>query len=111
VCRALRVLCAATTAERLTELKRATTSAHWEIVGGALTTEGLVEQIDGSRPDVVVVDVELGPDAVRTVREALPAARILTVGGELEGADGWADLDALRQAIHGGPPVGGPVRS
>jgi DNA-binding NarL/FixJ family response regulator len=111
VCRALRVLCAAPTAERLTELKRATASAHWEIVGGARTIEGLVEQMDGSRPDVVVIDVELGPEAVRAVRETRPAARIVTVGGELEGADGWADLDALRQTIHGGPPVGGPVRS
>jgi DNA-binding NarL/FixJ family response regulator len=110
VCRALKVLCAAPDRERLQELKRATVSAHWELAGGACTVEELVSQVDGSAPDVVVIDVGIGPDAASRVRERRPTARIVSVGGSMDGADAYADADTVREVILGVPPVGGPVR-
>jgi hypothetical protein len=111
VCRALRVLCAAPTLERLAELRRNTVASHWELVGGALTIDEMVSQIDEFRPDVTVVDADLGADSARRVRAVLPGVRIVAVGGELEGADGRARLESVREVILGTTPAGGPVRS
>ena len=109
MCRALKVLCAAAGRERLLELKRATVSAHWELVGGASSLDGLVSQVDGSAPDVVVIDVGLSQDAALRVRERKPTVRIVSVGGSLDGADGSAGIENVRDVILGVPPVGGPV--
>ena len=111
MCRALKVLCAAPGRERLAELKRAVLSVHWELAGGATCVEELVNQADVLQPDVVVIDVELGPDVAIMVRERRPTARVVAVGGPLEGADAIADTPgAAKDAILGMPPVGGPVR-
>jgi DNA-binding NarL/FixJ family response regulator len=111
VCRALKVLCVAPDAGRLLELKRAAVSVHWEQVGGARSVEELADQVERLAPDVVALDASMGMDAVRIVRARWPRARIVSVGGELTGADASAQPADLRDAILGVPPVGGPVRS
>src|SRR5687768_13461901 len=103
MCRALKVLCAAPDAGRLAELKRATVSVDWELVGGALSAEDLARQVALHRPDVVVVDAALGPDVVASVRSARPDARIIAVGS-LPGADATASsVEEIRGAILGVP--------
>jgi DNA-binding NarL/FixJ family response regulator len=111
MCRALKVLCAAPDPDRLLELKRAAASVHWELVRGALDMEELVKQIDQLRPDVVVIDAALGADAALRVRDRMPNARILSVGGSLDGETAAADPGTVREAILGLPPPAGPVRS
>jgi DNA-binding NarL/FixJ family response regulator len=106
MCRALKVLCAAPGQGRLAEVKRAVVSAHWELVGGARTTEDLVQQLDEWEPDVVVVDLGLGREAADRVRESRPGARVVTVGA---GGDAETDED-VKAAILGLPRPGGPVR-
>jgi DNA-binding NarL/FixJ family response regulator len=111
MCRALRVLCAAADAGRVAELKRATVSTNWELVGGASSLDELVEQLGEWQPDVVVIDAGLGPDAASQAREARPTVRIVSLGS-LSGADEEAiSLDELKPAILGLPRPGGPVRS
>ncbi|MFN2590908.1 MAG: hypothetical protein ABR518_09075 [Actinomycetota bacterium] len=109
MCRALKVLCAASSPDRLAELKRATVSAHWELVGGAVSVETVGQQVELHRPDVVVVDASLGAGAVDAVRRACDA-RVICVG-DLRGADAIAaSLDDVRDAILGVPRAGGPVK-
>jgi DNA-binding response OmpR family regulator len=109
MCRALRVLCAASGRDRLNQLKRASVSVHWELVGGATALEEVEAQAGEWRPDVVVLDATLGMEAVRAVRQMRPAARIVSVG-ELAGADARADsIDGIREAVLGLPRPGGPV--
>ena len=109
MCRALTVLCAAPGRPALEELKRAAVSASWELVGGAVSTEELLQQLKDLGPDVVVVDGDLpGVDAAEIRRER-PRTRVMSLG-RLAGADGEAPaLGAVREAILGVPPVGGPV--
>jgi hypothetical protein len=111
VCRAVKVLCAAPSTAELSELRRAVVAAHWELVGGATTVEELVRQVDDLRPDIVVIDARFGIDGVARVRAALARIRIVTVGAMVDGSDGWAPMDGVREAVLGMPPVGGPVRS
>jgi len=111
MCRALKVLCAAPGRDRLGQLKRATVSTNWELVGGAASIEEVREQIDSWRPDVVVFDAALGPEAVETARAALDRVRIVTVGSAIVGADDVAaSLDEVRAAVLGLPRPGGPIR-
>ena len=112
MCRALRVLCAALGAERLSTLKRAAVSAYWELAGGAATLDQLAEQIALWEPDVIVADIEIGPEAVSLVREVRPSARLVLAGatGPVEGADECVNsLEDVRAAILGLPRPGGPV--
>src|SRR6266498_3197670 len=109
MCRALRVLCAASDPDRLDQLKRASVSVHWELVGGATAVAELEAQVGEWRADVVVVDAALGVEAVRAVRQIRPAARVVSVG-EVAGADALADsMDGVREAVLGLPRPGGPV--
>jgi hypothetical protein len=104
-------MCAAASAERLVELRRASVATTWELVGGATSIEDLVAQVDEWRPDVLVLDASLGPEAVTRARHARPGVRIVSVG-PLPGVDEVASsLDELRPAILGLPRPGGPVRS
>ncbi len=103
MCRALKILCAAPTPERLAELKRATVTVHWELVGGATSVDELAAQIEEWTPDVVVLDKGFGPDAEARAREVKEAVRIVVVEG--------VDADSIREAILGLPQPGGPVRS
>jgi hypothetical protein len=110
VCRALRVLCAAPSSERLAELKRATVSAHWELVGGATSIPDLLLQVGSELPDVLVLHSGLGEEAVVEVRRVSERLRIVTVG-DLPGADEHVDsLHQIGEAILGLPRPGGPVR-
>ena len=112
MCRALKVLCAAPGRERLDELKRAAVSAHWELAGGAASLPELAGQLEQWRPDVVVLEGDLGPAAVGLCRAARPGARIVVVRAvaPAEGADATIDsLEDVRAAILGVPRPGGPV--
>jgi hypothetical protein len=109
MCRALKVLCAAPDAERLAELKRATVSVHWELVGGALSAEDLARQVAMHHPDVIVVDAALGTAAVDGLRGPMPLIRVVAVGS-LAGADAVASsVEEIRPAILGVPRPSGPV--
>ena len=109
MCRALKVLCAAPTAERLDALKRATVSARWELVGGATTAEALAAQVAEWEPDVVVVDASLGPEAVR----AAGTRRVIVADGEpgSPSVHAVSSMEDLRSAVLGLPPPSGPVAS
>jgi hypothetical protein len=112
MCRALRVLCAAADPERLGPLRRASVSASWELIGGAVGPEEAIRQAGELAPDVVVLD-GLGPEVTAAIRGAAPRARVVTVG---PGTAGEADatvrsLDEVRPAILGIPLPGGPVRT
>jgi hypothetical protein len=111
VCRALRVLCAALDWTRLGELKRATVGVEWELSGGATSLDELAAQVADLRPDVVVVDGTLGPDAVARAREAKPGVRVVSIGPLPEADQEAASLDEVRAAILGLPRPGGPVRA
>jgi AmiR/NasT family two-component response regulator len=110
MCRALRVLCAAAHADRLSELKRASVGAQWELVGGSASLDDLHRQVAEFEPDVVIIDAALGPLAVERTRAARRTVRIVAVGF-LPGADAQTDLGGVRAAILGLPPPGGPVRT
>jgi len=111
MCRALKVLCAAPDRDRLLELKRAVASVHWELVRGAVNLDELVNQVDQMRPDVIVIDAALGVNAATRVRERMPNARIVSVGGPLDGENAAAEPGTVKEAILGLPPPAGPVRS
>jgi hypothetical protein len=109
MCRALKVLCAAPSAERLAELRRAAVAAYWELVGGATSVQELARQVAEWGPDVVVVEASLGVEAVRVVRSGRGTVRVVSVG-PLEGADAVASgLAEVRAAVLGLPRPGGPV--
>jgi hypothetical protein len=111
MCRALKVLCAAVSSERLAHLEQASVSVHWELVGGATSLPELLLQIEAERPDVVVIHEGLGPQAVQAVRTLSGSCRIVTVGN-LVGADEQAEsIDHIREAILGLPRPGGPIRT
>lgn len=102
-------MCAASSPERLSELKRATVSAHWELVGGALSLGELAEQIELHVPDVVVLDASIGSEAVERLRTVPGSLRVVSLG-ELSGADAVAQsVEGIRDAILGVPAPGGPV--
>lgn len=111
MCRALRVLCAAISSERLAELRTATISVHWELVGGATSTPELLLQIEELNPDVIVVHSGLGAEAVAAVRALKAGIRIVAVG-EVPGADASIQsIKYVREAILGLPRPGGPILS
>lgn len=110
MCRALTVLCAAMDRARLGELKRASVAVEWELAGGATSLEELAVQVADLRPDVVVVDGTLGPEAVATAREAKPGVRVVSIGPLTDADEEAASLDEVRAAILGLPRPGGPVR-
>jgi len=93
----------------LQRLKHAAVSAQWELAGGATSAEELLEQLVRHSPDVVVIDVRLGPEAERNVREAGGTIPVVRVGDPAE-QEGVVTMEALRQAILALPGPGGPVR-
>jgi hypothetical protein len=110
MCRALKVLCAASGAERLAELKRATVSVHWELVGGAASAEELAPQAELHRPDVIVVEAALGPASVASVLSVRPQVRVVALG-PLEGSHAVASsLEDIGAAILGTPRAGPVTR-
>jgi DNA-binding NarL/FixJ family response regulator len=110
-CRALKVLCAASSPGRLDEIRRAAVGVEWELVGGASSLEELVDQLAEVRPNVVVIDSGLGPEAAARARQVLPRARIVSIG-ELPGVDAVApSVDDVRSAILGGRDTGDLARA
>jgi chemotaxis response regulator CheB len=111
MCRALKVLCAASGRDRLVELKKATVSTNWELVGGVPSLGELAGQVESWRPDVVVIDESLGADAINAVRSVMDRVRVVIVGAPVEGADETAaSFEEVRAAVLGLPKPGGPVR-
>ena len=109
MCRALRVLCAARSPERLAELKGASVSPNWELVGGSTSVGELAGQVTELSPDVVVLDEAIGNGAVAAVRAARDGARIVSVG-PADGADEVVgSLEEIRAAVLGLSRPGGPV--
>lgn len=109
MCRALKVLCAAPGADRLASLKRATVSVNWELVGGAASAEELARQAGLHRPDVIVVEAALGPEAVAAALAVRPEVRIVSVG-RLDGTHAVAaSLEDIREVVLGAPRPSGPV--
>src|SRR4051794_22096742 len=110
MCRAVRVLCVATDAGALSELKLSTVSAEWELAGGAVDEAGALAQIGADRPHVLVV---FGPfeSLVRLTRERFPGMRIVA-DRDLPGADVVAtSMEEIRGLVKQRPRPGGPVRS
>lgn len=108
MCRALKVLCAAGDRARLAELKRSAVSTSWELVGGALSLEDLLQQIAERDPDVVVFHPGLPGDVEGQVLRVKPTVRVVS-SGLAEGEDTDARRGALRAAILGLRGPRGPV--
>lgn len=109
MCRALKILCAATTAERLGQLKRATVSVQWELVGGATTVDEVSKQIEQWNPDVLVVDKDLGDGVEAPARRVKETLRLVVI--EVSAVDPADLADSIKQRILGLPQPGGPVRT
>jgi hypothetical protein len=110
MCRALRVLCAALTRDRLNALKHAAVSVHWELVGGATSIEDLLMHVGEFDPDVVIVEAGFGAEVVEAIRSLDDTIRIVAVG-ELPGSDEITpSFEHVREAVMGLPRPGGPVR-
>ena len=109
MCRALKILCAATTAERLGQLKRATVSVQWELVGGATTVDEVSKQIEQWNPDVLVVDKDLGDGVEALARRVKETLRLVVI--EVSAVDPADLADSIKQRILGLPQPGGPVRT
>jgi len=109
MCRALRVLCAASDPDRLADLKRAAVDSHWEVVGGASGIEELAKEVQGWSPDVVVADASLGPEAAARIRASYPRARVVGVGRVLGADVEVRSLDEVKAAVLDLPPRAGPV--
>jgi hypothetical protein len=109
MCRALKVLCVASDRQALMDLKRATVSAEWELVPGAITEDDALAQLDTERPDVLVVFGEF-EGLVSRVREGRPSMRIVC-DRDLPGATvAVGRPEEIRDAVRVLPRPGGPVR-
>ncbi len=109
MCRALKVLCVAPDAASLTELRRASVSADWELARGATGAEEGLARLEEEQPHVVVAFGELGA-FVERARAASPFLRIIT-DRDVPGASVVAaSLEDVRAAVKGLPRPGGPVR-
>ena len=113
MCRALTVVTAAADRDSLLALKAAASGAGWELAPGATAADQAVAQIAQRGAHVLVVWGGVD-DLVARARGAWPDLRIIQV------TTGPADprasaivgsLEAVREAILGPPPPGGPVRS
>ena len=104
MCRALKVLCVATDADALRELKRATVSADWELAPGATDDAAALRQLHEERPHIVVA---FGPFErfVATALDAYPATRVIA-DREMPGAVVVGSLDEVRPAVLGRPRPG-----
>jgi hypothetical protein len=105
MCRALKILCAATTESRLAELKRASVGVQWELVGGATSNDDVQRQVAEWGPDVLVIDKDLNADP-RDSEEATDRPRLIVA----ERSDGGEWSPDIREAIRALPGPVGPVR-
>jgi AmiR/NasT family two-component response regulator len=105
MCRALKILCAATTEGRLAELKRASVGVQWEVVGGATSNADVERQVAYWGPDVVIIDKDLNADRTDP-QQATDLPRIIFAERSDDGE--WSP--DIREAIRALPRPGGPVR-
>jgi hypothetical protein len=104
----LKVLCVASDAERLLQLKQATVGAEWELAPGATNEADAIGQIDAERPHILVA---FGPfeRLVALASERFPGMRIITDRDAPGATDMAASLDEVRGLVKGSPRPGGPV--
>lgn len=98
MCTAVRVLCAAPTAESLTALKRAAVGAEWEVIGGATSAEEALAHVRTWFPHVLVFDARLGKDLGRQATLLHPGIRTVSVG-QAEADFTLASLEDVRGAV------------
>jgi hypothetical protein len=108
MCRAMVVLCVATDRESLTSLKAATVSAGWELAPGATGMAAALEQIEGTRPHVMVV---FGPfeELVALAHERFPGLRIVTDRDAPGATEVATSLEEVRSTVLGLPRPSGPI--
>ena len=68
-----------------------------EIVGGAGTPEGVVEGVEETKPDLILLDQFGGRPLIDALREACPAAKIIVLSG-YNPEDGDQELAAAADA-------------
>jgi hypothetical protein len=107
VCRALTVLCVAPDRESLSDLRRATVSADWELARGAVGEDEAIAAIESERPHVLVA-FGTYPRLIAAARERLPGLRVVA-DRDAPGVDVVASLDGVREAVLGRERPGGPV--
>jgi len=108
VCRAVKVLCVATDDEALQALRRATTTADWELTSGATNETDALGVIDSERPHTMVAfgDYER---LVLLVRDRFPAIRIVT-DRDTPGTNAVASSrDDVRELLRSLGRPGGPI--
>jgi DNA-binding NarL/FixJ family response regulator len=105
MCTAVRIVVAAAERERRLELRRATVTAEWEVVGEADGPEAAYGEAVERRARFLVLDASAaGPRPevlVRRLRSTSPNAFVVGVG-EVEGVDAVVPegaLDGLRDAM------------
>jgi DNA-binding NarL/FixJ family response regulator len=72
-------------------------SGEIEIVGGSGTPEGVVEGVNETKPDVILLDQFGGAPLIQAIREACPAAKVVVLSG-YNPEDGDRDLAAAADA-------------
>lgn len=108
MCRTLKVLCVATDAVSLREVKAAAVSAEWELAPGATNEADAIGQIDAEQPHVLVA---FGPyeRLIAMARERFPGMRIIA-DRDAPGASVVATSSTeVRGLVKGSPRPGGPV--
>src|SRR3712207_5330269 len=68
-----------------------------EIVGGSGTPEGVVEGVQETKPDLILLDQFGGKPLIEAIREACPGAKIIVLSG-YNPEDGDKDLAAAADA-------------
>ena len=68
-------------------------SSEIEIVGGSGTPEGVVEGVQETKPDLILLDQFGGASLIQAIREACPAAKVIVLSG-YDPEDGDKDLAA-----------------
>jgi hypothetical protein len=80
MCIAVRVLCAAPSAESLAVLKRAAVGADWEVTGGAISQDEALAHVRTWFPHVLVFDARLGKDLGPRAAALHPGLRTVSFG-------------------------------
>jgi DNA-binding NarL/FixJ family response regulator len=68
-----------------------------EIVGGSGTPEGVVEGVNETKPDVILLDQFGGAPLIEAIREACPGAKVVVLSG-YNPEDGDRELAARADA-------------
>jgi DNA-binding NarL/FixJ family response regulator len=112
MCTAVRIVVAAADRERRLQLRRATVTAEWEVVGEADAPEAAVREALERRARFLVLDASAAGPRPRALAHRLRSSRpdALVVGvGEVAGVDAVVAADALdglratmRELLHAG---------